>query len=159
DLPMFGYNLFDSSLSTFAPLDRVPVPSDYVIGPGDEIMVRAWGQIDVDVRTTVDRNGRIFVPKVGAINVVATRYQDLDARVRSAVARVFKNFDLVVTMGELRSMQVFVVGQVRRPGSFTVSSLSTLVNALFASGGPTTKGSLRKVQLKRGNKVITEFDF
>ena len=159
DLPMFGYNLFDGALSTFAPLDRVPVPSDYVIGPGDEIMVRAWGQIDVDVRATVDRNGRIYLPKVGAINVAATRYQDLDARVRSAVSRIFKNFDLVVTLGELRSIQIFVVGQVRKPGSYTVGSLSTLVNALLASGGPTTKGSLRKVQLKRGNKIVSEFDF
>ena len=159
DLPMFGYNLFEGALSTFAPLDRVPVPSDYVIGPGDEIMVRAWGQIDVDVRTTVDRNGRIYIPKVGAINVAATRYQDLDSRVRSSISRVFKNFDLVVTLGELRSIQVFVVGQVRKPGSYTVGSLSTLVNALLASGGPTTKGSLRKVQLKRASKVVTEFDF
>ena len=158
-LPMFGYNLFDGALSTFAPLDRVPVPSDYVIGPGDEIVVRAWGQIDVDVRTTVDRNGRIYLPKVGSINVATTRYQDLDARLRSSISRVFKNFDLVVTLGELRSIQVLIVGQVRRPGSFTVSSLSTLVNALFASGGPTSTGSLRKVQLKRGNKVVTEFDF
>ena len=159
DLPMFGYNLFEELPSTFAPLDRVPVPSDYVIGPGDEILVRAWGQIDVDVRATVDRNGRIYIPKVGAINVAATRYQDLDARVRSAVSRVFRNFDLVVTLGELRSIQVFVVGQVRKPGSYTVGSLSTLVNALLASGGPTTKGSLRKVQLKRGNRLVTEFDF
>ena len=158
-LPMFGYNLFEEELSTFAPLDRVPVPSDYVIGPGDEILIRAWGQIDVDVRATVDRNGRIYIPKVGAINVASTRYQDLDARVRSSVARVFKNFDLVVTLGELRSIQVFVVGQVRKPGGYTVGSLSTLVNAVLASGGPTTKGSLRRVQLKRGNKVVTEFDF
>ncbi len=159
DLPMFGYNLFEDELSTFAPLDRVPVPADYVIGPGDEIMVRAWGQIDVDVRATVDRNGRIYIPKVGAINVASTRYQDLDARVRSSIARVFKNFDMVVTLGELRSIQVFVVGQVRKPGSYTVGSLSTMVNALLVSGGPTSKGSLRKVQLKRGNKVVTEFDF
>jgi polysaccharide export outer membrane protein len=158
DLPMFGYNLFEGGPSTFAPLDRVPVPSDYVIGPGDEIMVRAWGQIDVDVRTTVDRNGRIYIPKVGSISVATTRYQDLDARVRSSVARIFKNFDLVVTLGDLRSVQIFVVGQAKRPGSYTVSSLSTLVNALFASGGPTTKGSMRRVQLKRANKIITEFD-
>ena len=136
----------------------MPVPSDYVIGPGDEIVIRAWGQIDVDVRTTVDRNGRIYIPKVGAIGVAATRYQDLDARVRGAVSRVFKNFDLVVTLGELRSIQIFVVGQVRKPGSYTISSLATLVNALLASGGPTTKGSMRKVQLKRENKIVTEFD-
>jgi protein involved in polysaccharide export with SLBB domain len=158
DLPMFGYNLFEGGPSTFAPLDRVPVPSDYVIGPGDEIVIRAWGQIDVDVRATVDRNGRIYIPKVGAIGVAATRSQDLDARVRSAVSRVFKNFDLVVTLGELRSIQIFVVGQVRKPGSYTVSSLATLVNALLASGGPTTKGSMRKVQLKRADQIVTEFD-
>ena len=158
DLPMFGYNLFEDELSTFAPLDRVPVPSDYVIGPGDEIMIRAWGQIDVDVRGTVDRNGRVYIPKVGSINVANTRYQDLDARIRSSIARVFKNFDLVVTLGELRSIQVFVVGQVRKPGSYTVGSLSTMVNALLVSGGATTKGSLRRIQLKRGAKVVTEFD-
>jgi polysaccharide export outer membrane protein len=158
DLAMFGYDLFEGGLSTFAPLDHVPVPSNYVIGPGDEILVRAWGQIDVDVRATVDRNGRIYIPKVGSINVAATRYQDLDARVRSAVSRIFKNFDLVVTLGELRSIQIFVVGQVRKPGSYTVSSLSTLVNALFASGGPSGKGSMRRIQLKRADRVVTEFD-
>src|SRR3954471_1404642 len=159
ELKLFGYDLFEEGPSTFAPLVGVPVPADYVIGPGDEILIRAWGQIDVDVRATVDRNGRIYVPKVGAINVASTRYQDLDARVRSSVARVFKNFDLVVTLGELRSIQVFVVGQVRKPGGYTVGSLSTLVNALLVSGGPTSKGSLRKVQLKRGNKVVSDFDF
>jgi polysaccharide export outer membrane protein len=158
DLKLFGYELFEAGPSTFAPLVGVPVPSDYVIGPGDEILIRAWGQIDVDVRTTVDRNGRIYIPKVGSINVAATRYQDLDARVRTAVSRIFKNFDLVVTLGELRSIQIFVVGQVRRPGSYTVSSLSTLVNALFASGGPSGKGSMRRIQLKRADRVVTEFD-
>ncbi len=158
DLKLFGYDLFDEGPGTFAPLERVPVPSDYVIGPGDEILVRAWGQIDVDVRATVDRNGRIYIPKVGAINVAATRYQDLDARVRSAVARIFRNFDLTVTLGELRSVQIFVVGQVRKPGTYTVSSLSTLVNALFASGGPSGKGTMRRIQLKRADKVVTEFD-
>ncbi len=158
DLKLFGYDLFEQGPSTFAPLVGVPVPSDYVIGPGDEILVRAWGQIDVDVRATVDRNGRIYLPKVGSINVAATRYQDLDSRVRTAVSRIFKNFDLVVTLGELRSIQIFVVGQVRRPGSYTVSSLSTLVNALFVSGGPSVKGSMRRIQLKRADRVVTEFD-
>ena len=158
DLKLFGYELFEGGPGTFAPLERVPVPSDYVIGPGDEILVRAWGQIDVDVRATVDRNGRIYIPKVGSINVAATRYQDLDARVRSAVSRIFKNFDLVVTLGELRSIQIFVVGQVRKPGTYTVSSLSTLVNALFASGGPSAKGSMRRIQLKRSDRIVTEFD-
>ena len=112
----------------------------------------------MDVRATVDRNGRIYIPKVGSINVAATRYQDLDARVRTAVSRIFKNFDLVVTLGELPSIQIFVVGQVRKPGSYTVSSLSTLVNALFVSGGPRVKGSMRRIQLKRADRVVTGFD-
>ena len=144
DLPMFGYNLFDGALSTFAPLDRVPVPADYVIGPGDELMIRAWGQIDVDVRATVDRNGRIYIPKVGAINVAATRYQDLDARVRGAVSRVFRNFDLVVTLGELRSIQVFVVGQVRKPGSYTVGVALDAGQRAVGLGRPDHQGLAAK---------------
>ena len=158
-LPMFGHNLFSGVPSTFAPVDRVPVTPDYVVGPGDEIVIRAWGQVDIDYRATIDRNGAINIPRVGNINVSGIQYKDLEGFLRSAVGRVFRNFELNVTLGQLRSIQVFVVGQARRPGSYTVSSLSTLVNALFASGGPTPRGSMRAIQLKRGDKVVTEFDF
>lgn len=156
-LPLYGHNLFDAP-STFAPLDQVAVPADYVVGPGDEIYIRAWGQIDIDYRAVVDRDGRIHIPKVGAIVVSGLAYQDLDGLIRRAVSRIYKNFELNVTLGQLRSIQIFVVGQARRPGSYVVSSLSTLVNALFASGGPSHKGSMRGIQLKRGNKLVTEFD-
>jgi polysaccharide export outer membrane protein len=156
-LPLFGYNLFDSP-GTFAPVDRVPVPTDYVIGPGDEIAIRAWGQIDVDYRAIVDRDGRIYIPKVGNINVVGAKFENLDGLVRAAISRIYKNFELTVTMGQLRSIQIFVVGQAKRPGSYTISSLSTLVNALFATGGPSSKGTMRKIQLKRGERLVTEFD-
>lgn len=158
DLPMFGYNLFDNAPSTFAPVDRVPVTPDYVVGPGDELFIRAWGQVDIDYRAIVDRDGAVSIPKVGNINVSGIRFQDLHGYLRTAIGRVFRNFDLTVSMGQLRSIQVFVVGHAARPGTYTVSSLSTLVNALFASGGPTTKGSMRSIQLKRGDKLITEFD-
>lgn len=158
-LPMFGHNLFSGVPSTFAPVDRVPVTPDYVVGPGDEIVIRAWGQVDIDYRATIDRNGAINIPRVGNINISGIQYKDLEGFLRSAVGRVFRNFELNVTLGQLRSIQVFVVGQARRPGSYTVSSLSTLVNALFASGGPTPRGSMRAIQLKRGDKVVTEFDF
>jgi len=157
-LPIFGQNLFHNIPSTFAPLDRVPVTPDYLIGPGDELLIRAWGQIDVNYRATVDRTGTIYLPKVGAISVAGVRYDQINDVVRAAIGRVFKNFDLSVTMGRLRSIQVFVVGQVRRPGSYTVSSLSTLVNALFASGGPSNRGSMRQIELKRQGKTITTFD-
>ena len=157
-LPMFGYNLFDGAPSTFAPVDRVPVTADYVIGPGDEIVIRAWGQVDIDYRATVDRNGAIHIPQIGSLTVGGLRYQDLHGYLRSAISRVFRNFDLNVNLGQLRSVQVFVVGHARRPGAYTVSSLSTLVNALFASGGPSSKGSMRSIELKRGNDVVTTFD-
>lgn len=157
-LSIYGRNLFDSSPSTFAPVDRVPVPADYVVGPGDELLVRIWGQIDLNARMTVDRNGQIFLPRVGTVNVTGIRYDQLTAYLKNAVGRVFKNFDLNVTLGQLRSIQIFVVGQARRPGTYTVSSLSTLVTALFASGGPSSYGSMRHIQLKRQNQVVTELD-
>ena len=158
DLPLFGYNLFLNVPSTFAPLDRIPVTSDYVVGPGDELVIRAWGQVDIDYRATVDRNGAISLPRVGNINVAGIKFQDLQPYLKTSIGRVFTNFELNVTMGQLRSIQVFVVGQALRPGTYTVSSLSTLVNAVFASGGPTLKGSMRRIQLKRGDKLVTEFD-
>src|SRR6266446_5078477 len=158
-LPIYGHSLFDRVPTTFAPVDRIPVTDDYLIGPGDEILIRAWGQIDLDGKLVVDREGEVFLPKVGTLSVAGLKYQQLPEYFRSAIGRVFRNFDLTVSLGRLRSIQVFVVGQARRPGSYTVSSLSTLVNTLFASGGPSASGSMRRIQLKRNNSVVTEFDF
>ena len=157
-LNMFGQSLFRNVPSTFAPVDRIPVTPDYLIGPGDELLVRAWGQIDVNYRAIVDRTGAIYIPKVGPISVAGVRYDQLNTYLKTAISRVFKNFDLDVTLGRLRAVQVFVVGQVRRPGSYTVSSLSTMVNALFASGGPSKRGSMRRIMLKREGKDVTTFD-
>lgn len=157
-LPIFGHELFEAAPSTFAPVENIPVPADYVIGPGDELLVRAWGQIDIDYRALVDRNGTINIPRIGSINVAGVKYADLTNYMRTAVARNFRNFDLLVTLGQLRAVQIFVVGYARRPGNYTVSSLSTLMNAIFAAGGPSAAGSMRGVQLKRGNRVVTELD-
>src|SRR6266851_5710683 len=158
ELPMFGANLFRTVPSTFAPVDNVPVTPDYVIGPGDEIQIRAWGQIDVDYNAAVDRDGTISVPKVGVINVAGIKASDLPAFLKTVFGRTFRNFQLTATLGRLRSIQIFVVGQAKRPGTYTVSSLSTLVTAVFAAGGPSSKGSMRNIQLKRGNQVAAEFD-
>jgi protein involved in polysaccharide export with SLBB domain len=106
----------------------------------------------------VDRNGAIYIPKVGNLNVSGLRYDQLHDFLSTAVGRVFRNFELNVTLGQLRSVQVFVVGQVKRPGAYTISSLSTLVNALFASGGPANRGSMRRIELKRRGQVVTTFD-
>lgn len=158
DLPLFGANLFMGSPSTFAPVDDIPVTPDYTIGPGDELLIRGWGQIDVDFGAVVNRSGIISIPKVGDVNVSGIKYQDLHGLLKTAFGRVFRNFEIAVTLGKLRSMQIFVVGQAKRPGTYTVSSLSTLVTAIFALGGPSIKGSMRSIQLKRGNKTIVDFD-
>jgi polysaccharide biosynthesis/export protein len=157
-LPIYGASLFDRVPSTFAPLDRIPATDDYEIGPGDEILIRVWGQIDLSAKLVVDREGEVFLPKVGALSVVGLKYRQLPGYFRTAIGRVFRNFDLTVSLGQLRSIQVFVAGEARRPGRYTVSSLCTLVNALFASGGPSPAGSMRHIQLKREDRVVTEFD-
>ncbi len=157
-LPVFGRNLFSNVPSTFAQVDRVPVTADYVIGPGDQLIIRAWGQINITARVAVDRGGEIFLPKIGAISVAGVKYEQLPAYLKTVVGRDFRNFDLTVTLGQLRSIQIFVLGYARRPGVYTVSSLSTLINALFASGGPSSRGSMRHIQLKRNNQIVSDFD-
>src|SRR5208337_1990711 len=117
-----------------------------------------WGKIDLDTRATVDRNGQIFVPTIGALTVAGLPYEQLQSFLRSAFAKLYKDFDLNVTLGQLRSIQVFVLGSARQPGVYTIGSLSTLVNALFASGGPSATGTMRHIQLRRGGQALTEFD-
>ncbi len=157
-LPIFGASLFTHVPATFAPVDRIPVTPEYLIGPGDEVMIRVWGQVSFNVRATVDRTGDIYIPQVGAVHIAGLQFSQLDNYLRSQLGHYFRNFDLNANMGQLRSIQIFVVGQAQRPGSYTVSSLSSLVNALFASGGPSVHGSLRNIQVKRGGMVVTNFD-
>jgi protein involved in polysaccharide export with SLBB domain len=157
-VPLFGQNLFADAVQTYAPVDRVPVPADYVIGPGDELRIRAWGAVDVDFTAQVDRNGMINIPRVGSFGMAGIKASESEAYLRGQIGRIFKNFELNVTLGQLRSVQIFVVGQAMRPGSYTVSSLSTLVTALFASGGPNPNGSMRHIVLRRGDKVVTDLD-
>jgi protein involved in polysaccharide export with SLBB domain len=155
-LPLFGYNLFSGS--QFSSLKNVPVPSDYVIGPGDEVVVQIYGLLDADARLTVDRNGQISVPKVGTFRLAGTKASQLEAVLRTQISKTYANYQLSATLGQLRSIQIFVVGQARQPGVFTVSSLSTFVSALFETGGPSVNGSLRNIQLKRDGKVISTID-
>jgi protein involved in polysaccharide export with SLBB domain len=158
NLPIYGASLFSTVPSTFAPLDMTPVPLDYVIGPGDELRIRAWGQVNFQTNVRVDRSGEIFLPQVGPVHVAGMPFSALDAHLRGAVGRVYHNFDLTADVGQIRAVQVYVSGEARQPGVYTVSSLSTLVDALFVSGGPSVQGSMRHVQLRRGSAVVTDFD-
>jgi protein involved in polysaccharide export with SLBB domain len=157
-LPIYGTSLFRNVPTTFAPSDLTPVTSDYVIGPDDELRVRIWGQVSYSGNLRVDRSGDIYLPEAGAVHVAGVQFSALDQHLRSAVGRVYRNFDLSVDMGRIRSIQIYVTGQARRPGAYTVSSLSSLVDALFASGGPSAQGSLRHIELRRSGKTVTDFD-
>ena len=128
-LPIFGASLFEQVPATFAPVDRVPVSADYVIAPGDELQLTMWGQVNLLRRLVVDRTGEVIIPDAGPVSVAGLSYAQATATLRVAMTRVYKNFDLTVTMARLHSIQIFVVGEARRPGSYTVSALTTLVNA------------------------------
>jgi protein involved in polysaccharide export with SLBB domain len=158
-LPLFGQSLFEQPPSTFAPLDLLQVPSDYVIGPGDELQIRIWGQLEADLHVTVDRAGQIYIARVGQIAVAGLHYSDLEQHLKDEVSKIFRNFNLTANVAHLRSIQVLVVGNARYPGTYTISSLSTLVNAILVSGGPAPQGSLRHIQVRRDGTTITDFDF
>ncbi len=157
-LPLFGQSLFVQAPSTFAPIDWMQVPSDYIVGPGDELQIKIWGQVEANLRVTVDRSGQVYIPQVGEISVAGVHYSELEQNLKRDVGKIFKNFNLTASIGRLRSIQVMVVGDARYPGTYTISSLSTLVNAIFTSGGPTPQGSLRHIQVRRDGNVITDFD-
>jgi polysaccharide export outer membrane protein len=157
-LPMFGSNFFIDAAEGFAPVDNIPVSADYTVGPGDEVVLRAWGSIDVDYRATVDRNGLLNLPKVGSFNVAGVKSADLEKNLRAQIGRLFTNFDLSVSLGQLRGLKLFVVGPAQRPGVYTLASQSTLLSAVVMAGGPAPNGSMRKVLLRRDGRVISELD-
>lgn len=142
-----------------ASVDSLPqVPSDYLLLPGDELQVAIWGSVEANLQLVVDRSGRITLPRVGTITVAGVRFSDIPALLKQQVAKQFRNFDLSVSVGQLRGIRVYVTGFVGRPGAYSVSSLSTLSSALIAAGGPTSAGSFRNIQLRRGGKLLSQFD-
>jgi protein involved in polysaccharide export with SLBB domain len=157
-LPVFGASLFRNVPTTFAPVDQIPVPADAVVGPGDLLRIRIWGQVNFSADLRVDRAGEIYLPQVGPVHVAGLQYSDLDSHLQTAIGHVYRNFQVSAELGQIRSIQIYVVGRARRPGTYTVSSLSTLIDALFASGGPALDGSLRHILLKRDGKTVTDLD-
>ena len=152
DLRQFGYDFFKNSARLVGAMDNLPVGGDYVIGPGDVLSISIWGAINARHELTVDRNGEISIPKVGAVKVWGVTYDQAKTVVNKAIGQYFKNYETNVTLGKLRTIQVFVVGEVEFPGSYPVSSLATVVNALSAAGGPTKNGSLRSIKVSRNGK-------
>ncbi len=158
NIRQFGYDLFRQPPSTFAPADRIPVGPDYVIGPGDELRITIWGNIEGQWSVVVDMDGKITLPKVGTIGVTGLTFGELKTTLNKELSRYYTNFQMNVSMGPLRSMRVYIVGNAAKPGAYTISSLSTLVNSLFEAGGPNKTGSMRDIQVKRNTHTVVRFD-
>jgi protein involved in polysaccharide export with SLBB domain len=157
-LKPFGYDLFAGTPSTFAPATDVPVPAEYIVGPGDTLQVQLVGSTKGRYALVVGRDGNINFPELGPIAVVGRRFDDVRSTLESRVNEQMIGTHVSVGMGELRSIRVFVLGDAETPGSYTVSGLSTITNALFVSGGVKKIGSLRNIQLKRAGRVVTTLD-
>lgn len=156
-LPIFGTELFDGR-SVQSALDPLTVPADYRVGPGDELLIRAWGQIDIDFQGQVDRSGLIFLPKIGQVMVAGQKLSDLKSLLNTLISKQYKNFELTVTLGALRQIQFYVSGFAKKPGVHTTESTATALHGLLVSGGPLPSGDFRKIELRRGDKVVAVVD-
>ena len=157
-LKPFGYELFSRKISTFAPGTNVPVPSNYLIGPGDQLSVQLFGSQNRNLRLVVGRDGRVNFPELGPIEVIGKTFDVVSSEIEARVARQIIGTQASVSMGNVRSIQVFIMGEVKKPGSYTVSGLSTVTSALYASGGIQPTGSMRDIQLKRQGATVRRLD-
>ena len=158
-LSYFGYEFFEDAPTDFAPEINIPVPPDYILGPNDEVNLITFGARNSTYDLTVNRDGEIFFPGFGPINVSGLTFTDVKETLETVVENQLLSTKVRVSMGNLRSMDIFVLGEVHQPGVYTVSALASLTNAIFQSGGVNLSGSLRNIQLKRKGKVISTFDF
>lgn len=157
-LKPFGYDLFNLAPDAFAPPIDSPVPADYVMGPGDTLVIQLYGKENSTHYLDVSRDGQVQFPGIGPLNIAGLTFSQAQNVIANTVNEQMIGVKSSITMGALRTIRVFVLGEATQPGSYTVSSLSTMTNALFASGGVTKVGSLRNIQLKRKGKTVTTLD-
>lgn len=158
DLSLFGYDIFTRIPSTFAPVEGIPVPQNYVIGPGDTLIVQLYGKRNVEYSLVVTRDGNILVPEYGPVKVAGLTFDEAEQVITEGFERRVIGARAVVTMGRLRTIQIRLAGDVVQPGVYTVGGLSTLIDALLTTGGVRTTGSLRNIQLIRGGKRVAQLD-
>jgi polysaccharide export outer membrane protein len=157
-LVKYGYELFAGVPTTFAPTTNILVPSDYIVGPGDSFQIQLLGKVNQSYQLNVNRDGSINFPELGPMAVSSLKYSEAKDLIQHKVSQQMIGVRAVISLADLRSIRIFILGEAFKPGSYTVSSLSTMTNAIFVSGGITEIGSLRNIQLKRQGKVITTLD-
>jgi protein involved in polysaccharide export with SLBB domain len=158
DIRQFGYDVFRQPGPNIAQDDNVPVGPGYVIGPGDEVRVNVWGSVEGQWQAFVDRDGTLSFPKIGSFVAAGLSFEGLRKTLEQEMQRYYTDFQISVTLGQLHTVRVYATGNFLRPGEYTVSSFATLIDVLFQSGGPSKNGSMRDIELKRGNKTIAHFD-
>jgi polysaccharide biosynthesis/export protein len=167
-LEPFGYSIFQYPLSTFEPILNIATPPSYALGPGDEVIISVWGDTKLYYQLPVNREGNVLVPDIGPIGANGLTIQQLKGKMARRMTAVYSSLRngesgatsfLDVSLGKLRTIQIFVLGEVQKPGGYALSSLSTAIHALYLSGGPTINGSLRTIQIVRGGTVSGTLDF
>ena len=162
-LQQFGYDFFDTQATSFAPVLDAPVGPDYVVGPLDSLSIHIWNVPDQSLNRSyivpVERDGMIIIPQIGAISVGGLTFSQAEKTITNRLSAHLKRFEVHVAMARLRTIKVYVVGEVVRPGAYEVSSLATVSNAIYAACGPARSGSLRQVRLVRESQVAAEVDF
>jgi len=156
-LRQFGYNIFEAAVGFVAP-GNIPVPEDYLLGPGDEVVINLWGPFEKEYRETIDRDGNLFLSELGKIGLGRKTFSEVRKNLKERLNRCYKNTRIDIGLGKVRTIKIFVIGEVKRPGSYQVSGLSNLLNALYLAGGPTKNGSLRKIIVLRKGIRKTSFD-
>ena len=158
DLPIYGQFLFDGNFSTFSPVDNAPVPNNYVLGTGDSIKVLMYGINDTEIELIVNRDGAINFPELGSLSLAGMTFLEASNYINDRVSKQMIGVDVSISIGQLRSIDVFMTGEAKVPGVYAVSGLSTVSQLLFVAGGITDIGSLRNIEIRRSNKLITTFD-
>ncbi|MCC2524520.1 SLBB domain-containing protein [Vibrio coralliilyticus] len=158
ELPYFGYDVFSGSPLDFTPVEHLPVPHDYIIAPGDEVRIQLYGKSYSDLKLKIDREGKLNIPEYGPEYVAGQTFSELKNYVASLIQRKSIGVEAVISLSAMRTMQVFVTGDVKQPGAYNVNGLTTLSQALIAAGGIKLTGSLRNIKVKRLGKTVVTFD-
>ncbi|MFC1868257.1 SLBB domain-containing protein [Thermodesulfobacteriota bacterium] len=157
-LEQYGYDFFERDVKSFTAMDNVPVGDDYVIGPGDSFTIYLWGDNELVYKVSVNRDGGILVPQLGLLHVSGLTFKGLESFLSRRFKEYVPDFKIGLTVNRLRTIDVFMVGECRKPGTYTVSALSTVISALYAAGGPNKTGSLRNIKVMRGNEPVAGLD-
>lgn len=158
ELCRFGFNAGFGSTAFFEPPPLGMVHEDYVLGPGDEVYIRAWGSLELNFSTVIDRSGQVVIPRIGPVKLAGVTYGKSANVLKSALKRLYSDFDASLTMGQLRGIRVYITGYAEQPGALTVHNLASLSSVVFSSGGPSIAGSLRTIELRRRGEVIARLD-